>query len=99
MRGCSRFCRSIGRLFFVEISFDPQSLRDSPQGHTDVVKDAIGHLRSPGCARNNKKNTAFSGNGLVRGKADFTDEMFKNADSSGKRLIFRTNLRFCLLIC
>ena len=154
MRGCSRFCRPFGRLFFVEISFDPQSLRDSPQGHTDVVKDAIGHLRppfsmktpflrcaaaaafdvhsgvffcgdssypqslrdsprgptdvvqdalgqlrSPGCARNNKKNTAFSGNGLVREKADFTDEMFKNADSSGKRLIFRTNLRFCLLIC
>ena len=90
---------SIRASFFVEISFDPQSLRDSPQGHTDVVKDAIGHLRSPGCARNNKKNTAFSGNGLVREKADFTDEMFKNADSSGKRLIFRTNLRFCLLIC
>ena len=73
MRGCSRFCRPFGRLFFVEISFDPQSLRDSPQGHAAVVFDAIGHLRSPGCARNNKKNTAFSGNGLVRGKADFTD--------------------------
>ena len=38
---------SFGRLFFVEISFDPQSLRDSPQGHAAVVFDAIGHLRPP----------------------------------------------------
>ena len=38
---------SIRASFFVEISFDPQSLRDSPQGHTAVVFDAIGHLRPP----------------------------------------------------
>ena len=38
---------SFGRLFFVEISFDPQSLRDSPQGHAAVVFAAIGHLRPP----------------------------------------------------
>ena len=38
---------SFGRLFFVEISFDPQSLCDSPRGHTAVVFAAIGHLRPP----------------------------------------------------
>ena len=27
------------------LSFHPQSLRDSPEGHADVVFDAIGHLR------------------------------------------------------
>ena len=44
---------SFGRLFFVEISFDPQSLCDSPQGHTAVVFDAIGHLRPPFSSRAN----------------------------------------------
>ena len=39
--------------FFVEISFDPQSLCDSPQGHTAVVFDAIGHLRPPFSSRAN----------------------------------------------
>ena len=46
---------SFGRLFFVEISFDPQSLCDSPQGHTAVVFDAIGHLRPPFSSRANHR--------------------------------------------
>ena len=41
--------------FFVEISFDPQSLCDSPQGHTAVVFDAIGHLRPPFSSRANHR--------------------------------------------
>ena len=44
---------SFGRLFFVEISFDPQSLCDSPQGHAAVVFAAIGHLRPPFSSRAN----------------------------------------------
>ena len=44
---------SFGRLFFVEISFDPQSLCDSPRGHTAVVFAAIGHLRPPFSSRAN----------------------------------------------
>ena len=55
MRGCSRFCRSIGRLFFVEIYFDPQSLRNSPQGHAAVVFAAIGHLPPPFSSRANHR--------------------------------------------
>ena len=46
---------SFGRLFFVEISFDPQSLCDRPQGHTAVVFDAIGHLRPPFSSRANHR--------------------------------------------
>ena len=38
---------SIRASFFCGDSSYPQSLCDSPQGHTDVVKDAIGHLRPP----------------------------------------------------
>ena len=46
---------SIRASFFVEISFDPQSLRDSPQGHTAVVFAAIGHLRPPFSSRANHR--------------------------------------------
>ena len=98
MRGCSRFCRPIERLFFVEIPLTPSRFATAPRGMplSSKTPSGISVLRA---ALEITKKTAFSGNGLVRGKADFTDEMFKNADSSGKRLIFRTNLRSCLLIC
>ena len=29
------------------LTFYPQSLRDSPEGHADAVFDVIGHLRPP----------------------------------------------------
>ena len=46
---------SIRASFFVEISFDPQSLCDSPQGHAAVVFAAIGHLPPPFSSRANHR--------------------------------------------
>ena len=54
MRGCSRFCCPSGVFFCVD-SPHPQSLRDSPQWHTAVVFDAIGHLRPPFSSRANHR--------------------------------------------
>ena len=46
---------SIRASFFCGDSPHPQSLRDSPQGHTAVVFAAIGHLRPPFSSRANHR--------------------------------------------
>ena len=76
------------------LSFYPQSLRDSPGGHADAVFDAIGHLRPPGCARNNKKTPHFRvtassvGRPILRMKCSKTQIRLENQPFPGRICVF-----------